>query len=705
MRSFVRVNIASLLARLPCAALAVPFFSRAKEGRGEYGVGASRWCVLLSIFFVFAGNGETALFAQSDPDPSALLRIADFDHGVRNHAGGFHNASERAPSAVSMTRVSNVYRGAGGKSLRITAKKKRGGFAAVWISFHDFRRKSTPYLDTREYPYLSFWVKGKQGGEKFRIKLADDVWAAREDGLVSGPITRFLPRGVTGDWQEVLIPLAAFPTLGRKAMAFVTFDFNEPGTYTIFVDDITFKKDPGIPTPMTPQKAAAGAKRKDYPRAMWDWNPLPHVLNASQREDFLAFCRREKVRRVWMQLPTRFVGSSGTDRSGHPLPGSDFRVEILHPEELRTFLAAAHGAGIQVEALDGAPEYGVKKFHHIPLGIVDAVIAFNGGGRPEERFDGVHFDNEPYLLIGWHFPELRKQILEEYLELNLSCQRRIRLQSNMVFGVDIPFWWQSLDAKTEEGIALVSLHGVEKAASYHCIDTLDSVGVMSYRNTAEGADGMLAYGLEILEYAEKARKAKVYLGVETITEPPIDVWFVAGGTRKESWEILKTRGKDILLQSRIQGFRAYVLDDGAHLHFGIGIPAHPSPAQSKAVTETMARIATLLGTSVEGRGKHRAKESLQAAMRKIDRDPEWTDPKVRNIPLPSGKKEYAGFQASFLFLPKITFGHKTIEEMRSEIRIAEEEFREYEQYAGIAIHHYETYRRKVDSAGHRQETQ
>jgi hypothetical protein len=603
-----------------------------------------------------------------------------------------------------MTRVSGVSRGEGGKSLRIAASKKGDGFAAVWVSFHDFRRKRKSYLDIRGHRYLSFWVKGKKGGEKFRIKLADDAWAAREDGLVAGTVSRFLPRGVTRDWQEVLIPLSAFPTLDRKAMAFVTFDFHKPGTYTIFVDDITFKKDRGTVTPLTPRKATAGAKRKDYPRAMWDWNPLPHVLDPSKRKDFLAFCRREKIRRVWMQLPTRFVGSSGRDGSGHPLPGADFRVEILHAEEFRSFLASAHGAGIRVEALDGAPEYAVRKYHHIPLGVVDAVIAFNRESRPEERFDGVHFDNEPYLLIGWHFPELRKQILEEYLELNLACQRRIRSQSDMVFGVDIPFWWQSLDAQTEEVIAPVSLHGVEKAASYHCIDLLDSVGIMNYRNTSEGADGMLAYGLEILEYAEKARNARIYLGVETITEPPIDVWFVAGLPRKESWEILKTRGKDLLFQSRIHGFRAHVLDDGTHLHFGIGLPPQSSPGQSKTVSETMVRIAKLLGTSIEGRGKHRAEGSGQAAMRKIDQDPEWTDPKARNIQLPSGKEEYAGFQASILFLPKITFGHKTIEEMRAEIRMAEEEFREYEPYVGIAIHHYESYRRKVDSAGHRQKT-
>jgi hypothetical protein len=90
-----------------------------------------------------------------------------------------------------------------------------------------------------------------------------------------------------------------------------------------------------------------------------------------------------------------------------------------------------------VEALDGAPEYSVRKNHRVPLAIVDAVIAFNRAGGPGERFDGVHFDNEPYLLVGRHFPEVRKKILTEFVELNLECQRRIRARGDMVCGIAI----------------------------------------------------------------------------------------------------------------------------------------------------------------------------------------------------------------------------------------------------------------------------
>lgn len=643
----------------------------------------------MGFLCLFAWHGDTPLRAQPETDSSPLLRIADFDRGVQNHVGGFHNASEGAPSSLSVRRVSGVFRGDGGRSLRITARQEAGGFAAAWISFHDVRQRNKTYLDTRGYSYLSFWVRGAQGGEEFRIKLADDAWAAREDGLSIGSVSRFLAGGVTGEWREVLIPLNALPSLNRKAMAFFTLDFHTPGAYTIFIDDIWFKRIPGIPTPLTPKPAAGTPEPQNLPRAMWHWDPLPLLQDLSMQEDFFRFCQRERIRSVWLQLPTRIVRSPGTDRKSGQPPGGNVHVEILDPAGLRSFLASAHRKGIRVEALDGAPEYSVRKNHSVPLAIVDAVISFNRAGGPGERFDGVHFDNEPYLLVGWHIPEVRKTILTEFLELNLECQKRIRARSDMVYGIDIPFWFQSIDPDTGEVVAPVSFRGVEKAASFHLIDMLDSVGVMNYRNVADGADGMLAHGLELLAYAKKAGKAKIFLGVETITEPPVDVWFAVGLPRKESVRVLRSRAEDLLSLSRIGGFRLHVLDDGVSLHFGVAIPFRPSADEQRALSDTLVRLARLAGVPLGGPGKDRAAPLRKTAIDKLAREPEWENPKTRNIPLPSGKKGYAGFQATNVLLPKITFGYKTV---------AEEEFGAYEQYAGIAIHHYGTYRRMVESA-------
>ena len=659
-----------------------------------------RWKTIgfLCLACVVPAGGRSGTLGKAEADRSRLLLIADFDRGAQNHLGGFHNASERAPSSVSMGRSSDVFRGGGGRSLRITANQKTGGFAAAWISFFDTRRVERTYFDARGYSHLSFWVRGKQGGETFRIKLADAAWAAREDGLLIGTVGRFLPNGVTQEWQEVSIPLAGLAFLDRNMLAFLTIDFHGPGETTIFLDDIGFKGNPDIPTPQTPAVAAASAIRRDLPRAMWNWNPLPLLLDPAKRREFLDFCRRQKIGRVWMQLPWKPAGTPKVAGNGIPPLGTDFRIEILHPDRLRSFLAAAHGEGIIVEALDGAPEYSVKKNHHIPLAIVDAVISFNKGSGPAERFDGVHFDIEPYLLVGWHFPDLREQILEEFLEMNLECQRRIRSQAGMVYGIDIPFWWQSIDPQTGRTSAPATLNGVRKAASLHCIDTLDSVGIMNYRNTADGADGMLAHGLDILEYAEKARRARIHMGVETFTEPPADVRFAVGLPRKEVEKILKTRGEEILFLSRINGFRVYVLDDGANLHFGIGMPSRPSPEQDRAARETLVHIAEMLGTSHADLGQNREKELRRTALSRLAQDPEWRDPKPNDIASPSGKNEYAGFQATILFLPKLTFGAKTIREMEVELALAEEEFRDYRQYTGIAIHHYESYLRMIEQS-------
>jgi hypothetical protein len=61
---------------------------------------------LLCSLSVLAVNGKGVVHAQTDASPSPLLLVADFNRGVQNQVGGFHNASKRSPSSVSMTRVS-----------------------------------------------------------------------------------------------------------------------------------------------------------------------------------------------------------------------------------------------------------------------------------------------------------------------------------------------------------------------------------------------------------------------------------------------------------------------------------------------------------------------------------------------------------------------------------------------------------------------
>ena len=263
---------------------------------------------------------------------------------------------------------------------------------------------------------------------------------------------------------------------------------------------------------------------------MWVWKTPDLIrLNAQERADFFIFCQQTGVAHLWMQLI--YVFETPVDL-GPPSPKNstpDKTICAMRAEKkLRRFIREAHRAGLTVSGLDGYPEFVQEEYHHIPLSIVDAVLAFNEESAPDERFDGIHFDNEPHLLIGWADWSRRTEILEDFLELLVKCQQRVQKQPGLKFGIDIPFWWQNVDERTGRVQGDVTFRGVRKAASYHCIDLIDTIGIMNYRDLADGPDGMVAHGTDLLKYSDKANRAKVYMGIETITGKDVDIWFACG---------------------------------------------------------------------------------------------------------------------------------------------------------------------------------
>ncbi|HXG57287.1 MAG TPA: hypothetical protein VNJ03_18045, partial [Vicinamibacterales bacterium] len=634
------------------------------------------------------------LQAQRDVGSAArpdFLLVASFDNGVQNAVGGYHNKLERAPTVSVTARVADVVRGRSGRSLKVSVDRKAGGFGGVWITFYNLKQKESPYLDVRDYAYLSFWVRGARGGEQLTVKLADASWVPRDDALPVGPLSLFLPKGVTTEWQEVLVPLSGVK-LNLEAMAGLTLDFDVVGRHTVYVDDVGFKQTASVVTPLT-QHIDEPVRKREYDRAMWDWNILSHISDASRMTDFLTFCKTENIKTLWMQVS---LENSALLPEGVRGAVKEVTGALRNKAEWKSFIAAAHRVGVRVEALDGFPEYAVKQNHNIPLAVVDAVIDYNGESRPEERFDGIHLDNEPYLLIGWRDWTIREQILRDFLELNQEAQRRVRQHSHMVYGVDIPFWWQHRDQQTGEFNGVVDYNGSRQPASFHLIDMLDNVGVMNYRNTVDGADGMLEHGQDLLQYADKRKRAKLFMGMETSSFPPATVWFVAGLPRKEFEERLKGEAADLAFRSRVNGFRTQIFDDGTNLHVGIELPPTPTPEEQTKIGATMAEIAEKLGASGHPAVKSRAWDVLNYVLPRIASDPEWKSPRARSITNPADRSQHAGFEAVSIMLPKITFAGTSHPELRAEMKMAEEEFSRYQSYAGLAIHYYETYRAKVE---------
>ena len=627
-------------------------------------------------------------------EASDLLMIANFNQGNQNALGGYFNKFERDTSKASVGLTNSIYRGEAGKSLEIKAKKGPDGYCGAWIHLFDFRADTKQYLDASAYKYLSFWVKGKKGGEKFSVKLADKRLIEIEDSVSVGDINQFLLNGVTQEWQEVLIPIGRLNNVKINQLGGVTFDFDQQGNYTVYIDDITLKKTRSariIPVDSTKSKTKAEVTQQSTPpRTLWVWTIFEILENKNNEQNILFdACTRENVDRLWVQIPTQYEPGIDLSADLKTIKPAEFKVSLLHEDKLRAFIRKAHEKNITIEGLDGYPEFSQKPYHFIPLAIVDAIIDYNNRVDPKERFDGVHFDNEPYLIIGWHDRKRREQILREFLELNIECQRRIRENSDMVYGIDVPFWWNTADPSGDGDIGDVTFNGERKPAVYFCIDLLDNIGIMNYRDTTYGVDGIIAHASPILNYAEKVGKNDIYVGLEVFRYVPVDVLFPLGLPHDAFYDALQSDTNKFGYLSRINGYRTQVIDDGVSVHVGIELPPSPDEAAQKKIDATILEMSHHLGIKWrQGLSSLDYKKAITHVQKEINANPEWSGYKPSKIKDPQTQEEYPVFKSVRIMLGKTTFADESYDEFKSQLKQAENELVNNPAFKGIAIHYF-----------------
>lgn len=94
-------------------------------------------------------------------------------------------------------------------------------------------------VDVSDYKYLTFWIKGKEGGENAEVLFRD------AHSINYMPQAKYAIPVITDEWQKVVIPLDEIDNrvdtsaLVHVGMAFGADVGNEPGD-TIFVDDFKF---------------------------------------------------------------------------------------------------------------------------------------------------------------------------------------------------------------------------------------------------------------------------------------------------------------------------------------------------------------------------------------------------------------------------------------------------------------------------------
>ena len=423
--------------------------------------------------------------------------VSHFVQGNINGLGGYFSTFSKSPSQAAIT----IDKAPDGKrALIFSYSNITPGFAGFWIHFFDFKKPpaSRIFLDATPFAYLTFSIRGERGEEELLLQVADRKWEKKGDSLVVGDVASFLPAGrINNKWQQAWIPLTKLPEgLNRKELATLVFVVKQSGSERVFVRDLAFTTKMGVQIPR-PKEAKTLVRHIN--KAMWLWETEKIVTNPKEKQKLLDFCKTQGITDLFLQIPYEAKKEEG-------------KWEILwDSSKIRPLIADLHRAGVTVHALDGDPEFALKKLHGRVIALIQSIIQYNREATPQERFDGIRYDNEPYLLPS--FAGVHKEaVLKQYLTL-LKASHSLARQANLTFGVDIPFWFDG-NNKFFEPVA--ELEG--RPMSKLIIDIVDNIGIMNYRTQAYGADGVITHANSELQYAAMRGK-KVFVGLETFELP------------------------------------------------------------------------------------------------------------------------------------------------------------------------------------------
>jgi len=203
----------------------------------------------------------------------------------------------------------------------------------------------------------------------------------------------------------------------------------------------------------SPQEAKAQGY---YQKATWLWNTERIRKNP---QEVLSFLSQNQVNLVYLQI------------------NIDIPVSYY-----KSFIKESKALGIQVEALDGAPLWGLESERYRITNFLSWIQAYQNGAAAAEKFSGIHVDIEPHVLSQWKTNQ--EEVIRQW-QTNVLYLRAEAEKLNLPLAADIPFWlgnYTAADGKT--------------SLSRFMISQYDSVTIMSYRDTASAINSIAKKELE-----------------------------------------------------------------------------------------------------------------------------------------------------------------------------------------------------------------
>ncbi|GIO99772.1 hypothetical protein J14TS5_48580 [Paenibacillus lautus] len=211
------------------------------------------------------------------------------------------------------------------------------------------------------------------------------------------------------------------------------------------------------------------------PKGTWIWDS--YILKQDQ-DKIISFARIKGLTEIYLQV----------DRD-------------IDPAIYEGFIRKAKSEGIQVEALEGRPEWAYRSKQEDIQKFIAWVKTYNASVGPEASFSGLHFDIEPYALSEW--TKDNKTILESWMD-NLRLIEKETKGSGLNIAIDVPFWLNS-----------INVPGKDYSMSAWMLEKFDCLVIMNYRNHALGSNGIVENAQAILREASTLKK-KVVVAVETL---------------------------------------------------------------------------------------------------------------------------------------------------------------------------------------------
>lgn len=217
------------------------------------------------------------------------------------------------------------------------------------------------------------------------------------------------------------------------------------------------------------------------PKGTWIWDS--YILKQDQ-DKMINFARIKGVTSIYLQV----------DRD-------------IDPAIYEGFIRKTKSEGIQVEALEGRPEWAYKSKQGDIQKFIAWVKAYNSSVGPEASFTGLHFDIEPYALSEW--TKDNKTILESWMD-NLRLIEKETKGSDLKITLDVPYWLNT-----------IKVPGTDYSMSAWLLEKFDCLVIMNYRNYALGNNGIVENAQAMLREASTMKK-QVVVAVETAknTEGP-----------------------------------------------------------------------------------------------------------------------------------------------------------------------------------------